>query len=403
MLQGKRILLVIGGGIAAYKALDLIRRLMERGAAVRCVMTEAAQRFVTPLSAAALSHDKVYTDLWSLTDESEMGHLRLARDCEAIVVAPASADLLARMAHGLAGDLAATLLLATDRPVLVAPAMNWRMWQHPATRANRARLEARGVGRVGPGEGALAEGESGVGRMAEPLEIVAALETLLAPAGALAGRRVLVTSGPTYEAIDPVRFIGNRSSGRQGHAIAAALARRGAATLLVTGPTAEPDPPGVEVRHIESAREMLAACQAALPVAAAVCAAAVADWRPAAEAGQKMKKKRGAAPPAIALVENPDILATLSAPGNARPRLVVGFAAETENLVENARAKRLAKGCDWILANDVGAGSGTFGGSENTVHLVTAEGVEDWPRASKQAVAERLAERIAAALAGSPA
>jgi phosphopantothenoylcysteine decarboxylase/phosphopantothenate--cysteine ligase len=403
MLQGKRILLVIGGGIAAYKALDLIRRLMERGAAVRCVMTEAAQRFVTPLSAAALSHDKVYTDLWSLTDESEMGHLRLARDCAAIVVAPASADLLAKMAHGLAGDLAATLLLATDRPVLVAPAMNWRMWQHPATRANLALLEARGVARIGPGEGALAEGESGVGRMAEPLEIVAAAERLLSTSGALAGHRVLVTSGPTYEAIDPVRFIGNRSSGRQGHAIAAALARRGATALLVTGPTAEPDPAGVEVRRIESAREMLAACQAVLPVAAAVCAAAVADWRPAAEAGQKMKKKRGAAPPAIALVENPDILATLSAPGNARPRLVVGFAAETENLVENARAKRLAKGCDWILANDVGAGSGTFGGAENTVHLVTADGVEDWPRASKQAVAERLADRIAAALAGEPA
>jgi phosphopantothenoylcysteine decarboxylase/phosphopantothenate--cysteine ligase len=403
MLQGKRILLVIGGGIAAYKALDLIRRLMERGAAVRCVMTEAAQRFVTPLSAAALSRDKVYTDLWSLTDESEMGHLRLARDCDLVVVAPASADLLARMAAGLAGDLAATLLLATDRPVLVAPAMNWRMWQHAATRANLALLEARGVARVGPAEGPLAEGESGVGRMTEPLDIVAAVEAVLAPRGALAGRRVLVTSGPTYEAIDPVRFIGNRSSGRQGHAIAAALARCGAATLLVTGPTAEPDPPGVEVRHIESAREMLAACQAALPVEAAVCAAAVADWRPAVEAGQKMKKRRGAAPPAIALVENPDILATLSAPGNARPRLVVGFAAETENLIENARAKRLAKGCDWILANDVGPSSGTFGGAENTVHLVTGEGVEDWPRASKPAVAERLAERIAAALAGSPA
>jgi phosphopantothenoylcysteine decarboxylase/phosphopantothenate--cysteine ligase len=399
MLHGKRILLVIGGGIAAYKALDLIRRLMERGAKVRCVMTEAAQRFVTPLSAAALSHDKVYSDLWSLTDESEMGHLRLARDCDLVVVAPASADLMAKMAAGLAGDLAATLLLATDRPVLIAPAMNWRMWQHPATRANLALLEGRGIARVGPAEGALAEGESGIGRMAEPLDIVAAIEGLLAPRSALAGRRVLVTSGPTYEAIDPVRFIGNRSSGRQGHAIAAALARRGAATLLVTGPTAEPDPPGVEVRHIESAREMLAACRAALPVEAAVCAAAVADWRPAAEAGQKMKKKRGAAPPAIGLVENPDILATLSAAGNARPRLVVGFAAETENLIENARAKRLAKGCDWILANDVGPASGTFGGAENTVHLVTGDGVEDWPRASKQAVAERLAERIAAALA----
>ena len=399
MLDGKRVLLIISGGIAAYKSLELIRRLGERGASVRCVMTAAAQRFVTPLSAAALSHDKVYTDLWSLTDESEMGHLRLAQEADLVVVAPASADLIARMAAGLADDLASTLLLATDKPVLVAPAMNWRMWQHDATQANLAILARRGVGRVGPSAGALAEGESGIGRMAEPLEIVAAIADRLAEGVSLSGRRVLVTSGPTHEAIDPVRYIANRSSGRQGHAIAAALARRGAATLLVSGPTAESDPPGVEVRHIESAREMLQASLACLPVDAAICAAAVSDWRPADPATQKVKKRRGEAPPALALVENPDILARLAAPGNQRPRLVVGFAAETENLVENAKAKRLAKQCDWILANDVGPGTGTFGGEQNTVHLVTAAGVESWPTLSKREVAERLADRVAGQLA----
>ena len=399
MLDGKRILLIISGGIAAYKSLELIRRLGERGASVRCVMTAAAQRFVTPLSAAALSHDKVYTDLWSLTDESEMGHLRLAQEADLVVVAPASADLLARMAAGLADDLASTLLLATDKPVLVAPAMNWRMWQHDATQANLATLARRGIGRVGPAAGALAEGESGIGRMAEPLEIVAAIADRLAEGVSLRGRRVLVTSGPTHEAIDPVRYIANRSSGRQGHAIAAALARRGAATLLVSGPTAESDPPGVEVRHIESAEEMLQASLACLPVDAAICAAAVSDWRPAEPATGKVKKRRGEAPPALRLVENPDILARLAAPGNQRPRLVVGFAAETENLVENAKAKRLAKQCDWILANDVGPGTGTFGGEQNTVHLVTAAGVESWPTLSKREVAERLADRVAGRLA----
>jgi phosphopantothenoylcysteine decarboxylase/phosphopantothenate--cysteine ligase len=399
MLDGKRILLIISGGIAAYKSLELIRRLGERGAAVRCVMTAAAQRFVTPLSAAALSHDKVYTDLWSLTDESEMGHLRLAQEADLVVVAPASADLLARMAAGLADDLASTLLLATDKPVLVAPAMNWRMWQHDATQANLATLTRRGIGRVGPSAGALAEGESGIGRMAEPLEIVAAIAGRLAEGVSLRGRRVLVTSGPTHEAIDPVRYIANRSSGRQGHAIAEALARRGAATLLVSGPTALSDPPGVEVRHIESAEEMLQASLACLPVDAAICAAAVSDWRPADPAARKVKKRRGEGPPALALVENPDVLARLSAPGNQRPRLVVGFAAETENLVDNAKAKRLAKQCDWILANDVGPGTGTFGGEQNTVHLVTAAGVESWPTLSKREVAERLADRVAGQLA----
>jgi len=400
MLDGKRILLIISGGIAAYKSLELIRRLRERGAAVRCVMTAAAQRFVTPLSAAALSHDKVYTDLWSLTDESEMGHLRLAQEADLVVVAPASADLLGRMAAGLADDLASTLLLATDKPVLVAPAMNGRMWRHDATQANIALLAGRGIGRIGPESGALAEGETGIGRMAEPLDIVAAIAARLAVGQSLAGRRVLVTSGPTHEAIDPVRYIANRSSGRQGHAIAAALARRGAATVLVSGPTAEPDPPGVEIHRIESAEQMLAACLAALPADAAICAAAVGDWRPAAPATQKLKKGRGQAPPTLALAENPDILARLAAAGPARPRLVVGFAAETENLLDNARAKRLAKGCDWILANDVGPGTGTFGGAANTVHLVTADGVESWPTLSKREVAGRLADRIAGRLAG---
>ncbi|HXQ50231.1 MAG TPA: bifunctional phosphopantothenoylcysteine decarboxylase/phosphopantothenate--cysteine ligase CoaBC [Stellaceae bacterium] len=392
MLHGRRILLVIAGGIAAYKSLDLIRRLKERGAAVRVVMTAAAQRFVTPLAAAALSGEAVHTDLFSLTGESEMGHLRLAQDADLVVVAPATADLLAKMAGGLADDLAATALLATDRPVLIAPAMNTRMWANQATRDNLARLEARGVRRVGPNAGPLAEGESGPGRMAEPLEIVAAIEAMLGAGGALAGRRALVTSGPTYEPIDPVRFIANRSSGKQGHAIAAALARLGASTVLVSGPTREADPPGVKVVHVETARDMLAACEAALPADVAVCAAAVADWRTDA-APQKLKKK--GAPPALRLVENPDILAHLSAPGNRRPRLVIGFAAETENLVANAAAKRARKGCDWLLANDVSPASGTFGGDRNTIHLVDDNGVEDWPPLSKHDVAERLAARIA--------
>jgi phosphopantothenoylcysteine decarboxylase/phosphopantothenate--cysteine ligase len=393
MLQGRRVLLIIAGGIAAYKSLDLIRRLRERGATVRVIMTAAAKQFVTPLAASALSGERVYDDLFSLTDESEMGHLRLAQDADLVLVAPATADLLAKMAAGLADDLAATALLATHRPILVAPAMNTRMWDHAATQENLARLEARGVRRVGPVAGPLAEGETGMGRMAEPLEIVAAAEALLGAGAVLAGRRALVTSGPTHEPIDPVRFIANRSSGKQGHAIAAALARRGAATVLVSGPTAEPDPPGVSVVKVGTAREMLAACTATLPADIAVCVAAVADWR-AEEAPQKIKKK--GAPPTLRLVENPDILATLSAAGNLRPRLVVGFSAETENLIANAQAKRAKKGCDWILANDVSAASGTFGGDANTIHLVSEAGVEDWPPLSKRDVAERLAERIAA-------
>jgi len=392
-LENRRILLVIAGGIAAYKSLDLIRRLRERGAAVRCIVTAGAQRFVTPLAAASLSGERVYTDLFSLTEESEMGHLRLASEADLVLVAPATADLLAKMAAGLADDLASTALLATDKPILIAPAMNTRMWQNPATRDNLALLERRGIRRIGPAAGALAEGETGIGRMAEPLEIVAATAALLG-AGVLNGRRALVTSGPTQEAIDPVRYIANRSSGKQGHAIAAALAGLGAETVLVSGPTAEPDPPGIRVVHVTSAREMLAACEAALPADIAVCAAAVADWR-AEAAPQKLKKKPGATPPALRLVENPDILARLSAAGNRRPRLVVGFAAETEAVVENARQKRLRKGCDWIVANDVSAATGTFGGEANTVHVIDEAGVEDWPLLSKRAVAERLAQRIA--------
>jgi len=395
MLDGKRILLIVGGGIAAYKSLDLVRRLRERGATVRGVLTAAGKQFVTPLSLSSLTEDKVYEELFSLTDEAEMGHIQLSRSADLIVVAPATADLLAKMAHGLCGDLAATLLLATDTDVLVAPAMNVRMWEHPATRANLATLKARGVRVVGPNEGAMACGEYGFGRMAEPLEIVAAVEQYFAvQAGPLKGRRALVTSGPTHEPIDPVRYIANRSSGKQGHAIAAALARLGAATILVTGPTREPDPAGVTVVRIETARQMLDACLAALPADIAVCAAAVADWRVAAEAGQKLKKESGGLP-VLTLAENPDILATLARREADRPALVVGFAAETEKVIEHATAKRVRKGCDWIVANDVSPATGTFGGDANTVHLITAGGAEDWPRSTKAEVGERLAARIA--------
>ncbi len=395
MLHGKRILLIITGGIAAYKSLELIRRLRERGAAVRCVLTEAATRFVTPLSVSALSEDKVYGDIFSLTDEAEMGHIRLSRDADLLVVAPATANILAKMAQGLSDDLASTVLLATDKDVLVAPAMNVRMWEHAATRDNIATLKSRGVLFAGPTEGAMACGEFGEGRMVEPTQIADAIETYFAAAAPLAGRRAIVTSGPTHEAIDPVRYIANRSSGKQGHAIAAALAGLGAETVLVTGPTAEADPPGVSVIRIESARDMMAACEAALPADVAVCAAAVADWRPAAAGDRKIKKQPGNAPTPLELVENPDILAGLSQAGNARPLLVIGFAAETDNLVANATEKRKRKGCDWIVANDVSPETGTFGGDDNTVHLVTGSGVEDWPAMRKSDVAARLAGRIA--------
>lgn len=398
MLAGKRILLVISGGIAAYKSLELIRRLRERGVAVRAILTKGGTEFVTPLSVAALSEHKVYQDLFSLTDESEMGHIRLSRESDLVVVAPASADLIAKLAHGIADDLASTTLLATDKVVLIAPAMNTMMWENAATKANIAALKSRAIRQIGPNAGDLACGEVGGGRMAEPMEILAAIEAYFGTAAPLSGRRALVTSGPTFEAIDPVRFIGNRSSGKQGHAIAAALARHGAATLLVSGPTNEPDPAGVEVRHIESAEQMLAACRAALPADIAVCAAAVADWRPAKLADQKIKKA-ASDPAPIALLRNPDILATLSAAGNQRPRLVVGFAAETEDLIANAKKKLAAKGCDFIVANDVSTGAGTFGGAENTVHLVGRDGVESWPRLTKQDVAERLVDTIVRRLA----
>jgi phosphopantothenoylcysteine decarboxylase / phosphopantothenate---cysteine ligase len=398
-LDGRRVLLIVSGGIAAYKALELIRLLRGRGCGVTCVLTESGARFVTPLSLQALSETKVYTELFSLTDESEMGHIQLSRSADLLVVAPASANILARMAAGLADDLASTLLLATDKPVLVAPAMNVRMWLHPATEANMALLSSRGVRVVGPDEGAMACHEFGPGRLAEPPAILAAIENMLAPEQPLRGRHVLVTSGPTHEPIDPVRYIANRSSGRQGGAIAAALARLGARVTLVSGPVSVAPPAGVDLHRVETAEEMLAACLAALPAEAAVCAAAVADWRVARQSGSKLKKTEGGTPPILELVPNPDILATLSRAGPLRPRLVVGFAAETDALMTNATAKRERKGCDWLLANDVSPESGIMGGADNAVHLITQEGVEDWPRMPKTAVAERLARRMAEALA----
>ena len=397
-MQGKRILLIVSGGIAAVKCPDLIRRLRERGAAVRCVLTRGGAQFVTPLSLSALSEDKVYSELFSLTDESEMGHIRLSREADLLLVAPATADILARMAAGIADDLATTALLATDTPVMVAPAMNVRMWEHAATRANMATLADRGVRCVGPVSGDMACGEYGEGRMAEVPEILAAVDAFFAEGAAgrpLAGRSALVTSGPTHEPIDPVRFIANRSSGKQGHAIATALARLGAATTLVTGPVALADPAGVSVVHVETAREMLDACMGALPVDVAVCAAAVADWRVKGAAPQKLKKS-GKRLPALEFTENPDILESLSkAAGNLRPALVVGFAAETEKVVENARAKRRRKGCDWVLANDVSPDTGTFGGDANTLQLIRNGEVEAWPTMSKAEAAARLADRVA--------
>lgn len=397
MLAGKRILLIISGGIAAFKALDLIRRLREEGCNVTPVMTRAAEQFVTPLSVAALAGEKLYRDLFDLTDEAEMGHIQLSRAADLIVVAPATADLMAKMAAGLAGDLASTLLLATDTRVLLAPAMNLRMWQHPATHRNLALLQGDGVLVVGPNDGDMACGEYGPGRMAEVAEIIAAIGAALA-AGPLQGRHVLVTSGPTHEPIDPVRYIANRSSGAQGTALAQALLGLGARVTFVTGPASVPPPEGAEILRVETAAQMLSAVQAALPADAAVFAAAVADWRVANESGQKIKKQAGAAP-ALHFVENPDILATVAQMKVDRPRLVVGFAAETEDLVAAATAKRLRKGCDWIVGNDVSATTGIMGGSENEVVLVTANGAEAWPRMTKPLVARQLAARIAAALA----
>ncbi|MGI4794953.1 MAG: bifunctional phosphopantothenoylcysteine decarboxylase/phosphopantothenate--cysteine ligase CoaBC [Janthinobacterium lividum] len=393
-----RILLIVSGGIAAFKSLELVRLLRKAGHEVTAVLTEGGAQFVTPLSLQALTEEKVYSALWSLTDESEMGHIQLSRSADLVVVAPASANILAKMAAGLTGDLASTVLLATDKPVLVAPAMNVRMWQHAATVANMATLRARGVAVIGPDEGVMACNEYGPGRMSEPPAILQAIEAMLAPAGVLAGRHALVTSGPTHEPIDPVRYIANRSSGQQGHAIAAALARLGARVTLVSGPVGVPDPVGVTVRRVETAAEMLAACEAALPADVAVCAAAVADWRVAEASGQKIKKDSSGGSPALTLIPNADILALLSQPGPRRPRLVIGFAAETERVVEHATAKRARKGCDWIVANDVSPATGIMGGVANEVQLISETGAEAWPRMSKIAVAARLAERIAAAL-----
>ena len=396
MLAGKRILLIIGGGIAAYKALDLIRRIKERGAAVTPVLTRAGTEFVTPLSVAALAGAKVHTDLFDLTDEASMGHIGLSRVADLIVVAPATADLMAKMAQGRADDLASTLLLATDTRVLIAPAMNVRMWTHPATLRNLATLAGDGVQTIGPNEGDMACGEFGPGRMAEPPEIIAAIEAALAD-GPLRGKHVLVTSGPTQEPIDPVRYIANRSSGAQGTAIALALAALGARVTFVTGPASVPPPDGVTVVPVQTAQEMLAAVTAALPADAAIFAAAVADWRVQDASDHKIKKTAANTPPVLRFAENPDILATVSK-GTPRPRLVVGFAAETDDVIAQATQKRARKGCDWIVANDVRPETGIMGGTDNAVTLITESGTESWPRMGKDAVARKLAARIAGAL-----
>ena len=397
MLHDKRILLIIGGGIAAYKSLELIRLLRTAGAAVTPVMTRAASEFVTPLSVAALAGEKAYTDLFDLTDEAEMGHIQLSRVADLIVVAPATADLMAKAATGLAGDLATTLLLATDTPVMMAPAMNVRMWDHPATQRNLAVLQGDGVSFVGPDVGDMACGEHGPGRLAEPAAILSAIQRHFA-SGPLSGKHIIVTSGPTHEPIDPVRYIANRSSGAQGTAIAQALVALGAQVTFVTGPASVPPPTGVTLVKVETAQQMKDAVMAALPAQAAVFAAAVADWRVANAGTQKMKKTAGGLP-ALEFAENPDILATVSGLDAAmRPALVVGFAAETQDVTELARQKRARKGCDWIVANDVSDGTGIMGGTENAVTLITAKGAEDWPRMAKAAVAQRLAQRMAEAL-----
>jgi phosphopantothenoylcysteine decarboxylase/phosphopantothenate--cysteine ligase len=393
-----RILLIIGGGIAAYKSLELIRRLQDRNAQVRCILTSAAQHFVTPIAVGALAGERAYSDLFDPQSEFDVGHIRMARDSDVIVVAPATADLLAKLAGGHADDLATAVLLATDKPILVAPAMNPQMWAAKATRRNVAQLMADGAHIVGPNAGEMAErGEAGIGRMAEPLEIVAAVEAIMRRTGPLTGKRMLVTSGPTHEPIDPVRFIANRSSGKQGHAIAAAAAAAGADVVLVSGPVNLPDPPGLSVVKVETARQMLEAVDQALPVDVAVFAAAVADWRAQRPSETKVKKQPGRTP-TLALTENPDILSTIAHRSSGRPRLVIGFAAETDHVIANAKAKLARKGCDWIVANDVSPGTGIMGGDANTIHLITAAGVESWPPQSKDDVARALVERIATAL-----
>ncbi|AUJ63239.1 bifunctional phosphopantothenoylcysteine decarboxylase/phosphopantothenate synthase [Aestuarium zhoushanense] len=396
MLAGKHILLIIGGGIAAFKSLDLIRRLREQGAEVTPVLTKAGAEFVTPLSVSGLAARKVYQDLFDLTDEAEMGHIELSRAADLVVVAPATADLLAKMASGHANDLASTLLMATDKPVLVAPSMNVRMWEHAATQRNVATLKGDGILFVGPTEGNMACGEFGFGRLSEVPEIIAAIDAALSD-GPLKGKRILVTSGPTHEPIDPVRYIANRSSGAQGTAVARALAQMGADVVFVTGPADVPPPAGVNVVKVQTAAQMLEAVQAALPVDAAVFAAAVADWRVASAYGSKIKKVNGALP-VLEFAENPDILATVSQMTDGRPPLVVGFAAETDDVIAHATAKRARKGCDWIVANDVSPETGIMGGTENAVTLITETSAEDWPRMGKDAVAQRLAQRIAEAL-----
>ena len=398
--RAQQVLLIIGGGIAAYKSLDLIRRLKERGLSVRCILTKAAEQFVTPLSAGAIVGERVFTDLFDPAHEFDVGHIRLAREADLIVVAPATADLMAKLAGGLASDLATAVLLAASAKVLLAPAMNPHMWANKATQRNRAQLAADGFAFVGPNEGEMAEaGERGLARMAEPLEIAAAIEHLLRPqAQPLKAKRVLVTSGPTHEPIDPVRYIANRSSGKQGHAIAAAAALAGADVTLVSGPVNVPDPPGVKTVHVETAREMLQAVERALPADVAIFAAAVADWRVANAGAQKIKKTAGEVAPALSFVENPDILATIAHRKKERPELVIGFAAETENVGANAKAKLAAKGCDWILANDVSPQTGIMGGDSNTIQLLTAKGIEPWPPQTKEDVASMLIARIAEAL-----
>ncbi len=399
-MHGTSILLIIGGGIAAYKSLDLIRRARERGARVRAVLTAGAQHFVTPLSVSTLCEEKAFTDLFDLKDETEIGHIQLSRDADVIIIAPATANLLARMAHGLADDLATAVLLASNKPILAAPAMNWKMWENPATRRNCKQLRADGVHFVGPGEGAMACNEWGVGRMAEPAEVLDAADRLLSVGKALLlkGAHVLITAGPTHEPIDPVRYIANRSSGKQGFAIAAAAAALGARVTLVAGPVGLKPPHGVDIIRVETARDMLAAVEAALPADIAIFAAAVADWRAAAVHDEKMKKVGKGRLPALALVENPDILTIIAKHRSLRPPLVIGFAAETENVVTYATKKLAAKGCDWIVANDVSAEKGVMGGSENEVQLITAQGVESWPHMPKEAVGLELMQRAAAFL-----
>ncbi|MEM9582810.1 MAG: bifunctional phosphopantothenoylcysteine decarboxylase/phosphopantothenate--cysteine ligase CoaBC [Pseudomonadota bacterium] len=397
MLAGKRILLIIGGGIAAFKALDLIRRLRERGASVTPVLTRASEEFVTPLSASALAAQKVYRDLFDLTDEAEMGHIELSRAADLIVVAPATADLMAKMAGGHANDLASTLLMATDKRVLIAPAMNVRMWDHPATQRNLSTLVSDGVLVVGPDEGDMACGEYGPGRMSEPLAIVAAVEAALKD-GPLKGKHVLVTSGPTHEPIDPVRYIANRSSGAQGTALARALSALGAQVTFVTGPADVPPPEGVAVVKVQTAMQMLDAVQNALPADGAVFAAAVADWRMKSASDKKLKKDKNGTP-TLEFAENPDILATVSQLKKGRPELVIGFAAETDDVIENATTKRERKGCDWIIANDVSPETGIMGGAENAVTVISASGADSWPRMSKDQVSNKIAAAIAKALA----